>query len=350
MPEKFFHANRDLQATLEHILETTWDAFPQLAPNQIAITWIPYEPPYRINTGGALSAEAFWQYRPEGASYRGVELIYPASVVTLFYMVAMQVWLEQGMVQSSPEIERALTDMMVDENHHATSYVLDVLSGTTSGPELPPGPFETWKYQRNIVNRYFHQLGWPELRAVNMNQKIWDQKIWNQKIWEDPARCDRSVDDLHHLPYGREHEFLGKTFENRNRLTTEATARLLHSIIGGVSVSGTRSQTMMTWLDKSPAPHDQPPPLKHQRSGLIGAGLPSTAKIWSKTGITARVRHDAAYIEAEGCHPYQLIVFTEGSPATLNGPSKDIIPFISEQIFAASQAAFVPSVQPSNTP
>jgi hypothetical protein len=31
---------------------------------------------------------------------------------------------------------------------------------------------------------------------------------------------------------------LGELMDNRNALTTEATARLLHSIVGGVAVSG----------------------------------------------------------------------------------------------------------------
>jgi len=47
-----------------------------------------------------------------------------------------------------------MRDMIVDSSNDATSLVVDVLTGTT-GPELPPGPFETWKSQRNIINRYF---------------------------------------------------------------------------------------------------------------------------------------------------------------------------------------------------
>jgi hypothetical protein len=60
-----------------------------------------YEPPYITNTGGALTADAFWQHRPKGGAYRGVERIYPASVVKLFYLVAVHEWLQQGMLQPS---------------------------------------------------------------------------------------------------------------------------------------------------------------------------------------------------------------------------------------------------------
>lgn len=303
MSAKFFRPDADLQSTLESILENTWTAFPQLAHSQIAITWTAYDPPYRINTGGALSAEEFWQYQPRGASYRGVELMEPAGMVALFYLAAMHVWLEQGMVPPSPEIERALTDMIDRNSDDATSYIIDVLSGTTSGPELPPGPTETWQHQRNIVNRYFQQLGWPELRAVNMNQKTW---------------CDQ--------PYGRERDFLGDAFENRNLLSTEATARLLHSIIGGVSVSGARSQEMMGLMEETET------------------SLPA-AKVWSKTALTYPSSHSAAYIESDASHPYQLVVFTE-SKETVNaqkadGSNEAIVSFISQQIYEASQTDFL---------
>src|SRR5919202_7027785 len=208
----FFRKNEALEELGNHILEATWAEFPSLARNQIALTWIVYDPPVPVNTGGALSAEEFWKHQVRGFSYRGVERIYPASVLKLFYLVAIAAWLESGMSPPSAELERVSRDVVVDSSNDATSLVVDILSGTTSGPELPPSPFETWKFQRNIVNRYFQSLGWQKLESINVNQKTWGDG-----------------------PYGRERAFLGEMMENRNMLTTEATARLLHSIIGGVA-------------------------------------------------------------------------------------------------------------------
>ncbi len=229
----FFRKDDLLQTLGDRILEATWSEFPSLAQNQIAITWLVYDPPVFVNTGGAINANEFWQQSVRGFAYRGVERIYPASVVKLFYLVAAQEWLEKGMVQTSKEFERALRDMIVDSSNDATSLVMDILTGTTSGPDLPAAPFETWKQQRNIVNRYFQGLGWSELATVNMNQKTW---------------CDGA--------YGRERAFVGDTFENRNMLTTNASAQLLHSIIGGVAVSAARSQTMMNLMRRSLNPND----------------------------------------------------------------------------------------------
>ena len=92
----FFRKNEELEKLGTDILEATWAEFPGVARNQIALTWIVYDPPVPVNTGGALSAEEFWKHQVRGFSYRGVERIYPASVVKLLYLVAIEEWLEPG--------------------------------------------------------------------------------------------------------------------------------------------------------------------------------------------------------------------------------------------------------------
>lgn len=311
MTTKFFQLDDTLQRSLTQVLDLTWARFPSLAQNQIAVTWLVYSPPFTVNTGGALSPDEFWKQQPKGASYRGVERIYPASIIKLFYLVAIHEWLERGMTQTSLELERAVQDMIVDSSNDATGYVMDVLTGTTSGPELPAGPFETWKHQRNLVNRYLQSLHWPELATVNANQKTW---------------CDG--------PYGRERAFLGDGYENRNMLTTEASARLLHSIVGGVAVNAQRSKTMMELMKRNLDPKTLAADPENQVTGFVGAGVPVDTKVWSKAGLTSKVRHDAAYIEADGAHPYLLIVFTEGAEHSNN---EEILPFISAQILNIMQ-------------
>lgn len=307
----FFHRDEQLDKWGDRILEATWETFPGLAQHQIAMTWIVYDDPVPVNTGGALTPEEFWRYPMRGFAYRGVEPIYPASVVKLFYLAAIQEWLEKGMVLPSAELDRAIHDMIVDSSNDATSLVMDVLTGTTSGPELPAGPFETWQYQRNIVNRYFQTLNWPELESINVNQKTW---------------CDGA--------YGREALFLGEQRQNRNRLTTNATARLIHSIVGGVTVSSIRSQAMMALMQRSLNPDDLAANPENQVAGFLGEGLPATAKLWSKAGWMSQVRHDAAYIEIPGLRPYLLVVFTEGKAQSQN---ESLLPFISQQVTAAMQ-------------
>lgn len=300
MPAKFFTPDPTLQTQLDEILDTVWETHPHLAQNQIALTWITYRPPYRVNTGGALSAEEFWTYQPEGISYRGVELIEPGSLVHLFYLVAMHVWLEQGMVRPAADTEKALTSMIQSSSDDATSYLVDVLSGVSSGPALPEGPMRTWQSQRNIVNRYFAQLGWPELRSINVNQKTWRDS-----------------------PYGRERVSFGKTFENRNQLSAEAIARLLHSIVGGVSVTSSRSQFMMSLL-------------KADSESATHLGLPPHARSWQKTATETQIAHSTAYVEAEDTHPYLLTVLTESTA----GDNQAVIALVNRLVFARSQLNF----------
>ncbi len=308
----FFDRDEILQQIGTRILEATWAKFPDLAKTQIALTWIVYDPPVIVNTGGALSPTEFWQYRVRGFSYRGMERIYPASLVKLFYLVAIHEWIETGMIPNSPELERAIEDMIVLSSNDATSLIVDMLTGTTSGPELPPGPFETWKHQRNIVNRYYQSLDWEELESINVNQKTWNDG-----------------------PYGRERAFLGELMENRNMLTTDAVARLMHSIVGGVAVSSERSQQMMKLLKRSlDAAQLSTDDEENQITGFIGEGLPTNAQLWSKSGWTSQVRHDAAYIEIPELQPYLLVIFTEGKA---NSKNKQIIPFLS-QAFVSSMA------------
>jgi hypothetical protein len=306
----FFNQDQQLENIANQILEATWAEFPTLAANQIALTWVVYDPPAPVNTGGALTPNAFWEHPVRGFSYRGGERIYPASVVKLFYLVVVQEWLEKGMSQTSGELNRALRDMIVDSSNDATSLIVDIISGTTSGPLLSPGPFETWKYQRNIINRYYQSLGWEEMQAINVCQKTWGDG-----------------------PYGRERAFYGEMFENRNMVTTDATARLLHSIVGGIAVSSMRSQSMMNLIKRNINPDDLPQDVEEdQVTGFLGGGLPQNSQIWSKAGWTSTVRHDAAYIELPDQRPYLLVVFTEGKA---QAKSREILPFVSGRIAEA---------------
>ena len=307
----FYQSHPQLTTLAEQALTATWSKFPDLNPDQIALTWLVYDRPIPVNTGGATTADELWKYPVRGFNYRGDERIYPASITKLFYLLAMHEWLQQGMTEPSAELDRAMGDMIVDSSNDATSLVIDTLTGTTSGPELSAGPFTTWKAQRNLINRYYQSLGWAELDQINVNQKTWSEG-----------------------PYGRERMFVGEMRENRNMLTTNATARLMHSIVGGAAVSSDRSSQMMQLLHRDLSLAQVSPDLgeENQVNGFLGAGLPPESQIWSKAGWTSQVRHDVAYIELVDCQPYLLIVFTEG---TANSQNRQILPFISDLLATA---------------
>ena len=221
---------------------------------------------------------------PVTASFRGSERVYPASVVKLFYLVAVHRWLEDKKIQETDELKRAVRDMIVVSSNEATQYIVDVLTHTTGGYELPPKEMEVWQNQRNVVNRYYSSLGFTN---INVNQKTF---------------CEDA--------YGREKVSRGPNGENRNKLTTDATARLLFEIVTGRAVSTTRSAQMMELLkrDFSGASTDN----DDQGHGFTGIALQgmSGARLWSKAGWTSTTRHDAAYIELPNGAKFVLVTFT----------------------------------------
>jgi beta-lactamase class A len=117
-------------------------------------------------------------------------------------------------------------------------------------------------------------------------------------------------------------------------LTTDAVARLLHSIIGGVAVKSDRSGQMMKLLDRNLDGTEVSDREENQITGFLGEALPSNAQLWSKAGWTSQVRHDAAYIEIPNLQPYLLVVFTEGKAVSQN---KAILPFISQSFIKAME-------------
>jgi len=260
-----------LQPLVDRAVQTALAQFAaqKLLPTQFALTLVD------------LSAPASSASSPPRASYRGDVPIYPASVIKLFYLAAAHRWLEDGKLADTPELRRAMKDMIVDSSNDATHYLIDLLTGTTSGPELPDAEITTWFDRRNAVTRYFASLGYTGVLA-------------HKKPWGDG-------------PYGRESQAIRLFEPKRNMLTTDATARLFTAIATGQCVTAARSAEMMTLLSRDPRTPDPDP--DHQAK-FTGPVLPPGAKLWSKAGWTSQTRHDAAYIELPHGAKFLLVTFT----------------------------------------
>lgn len=246
--------------------------------------------------------------RPERASFRGAEPIYPASVVKLFYLAAAHRWLEDGRLKESEEFTRALHDMIVDSSNDATHFVLDSLSGVSNGAELSPAELKEWGEKRNVVNRYFASMGYTVgPGGINVNQKPW---------------CEG--------PYGRERQFLGPKLENRNKLTTDATARLVFEIVTGRAVTPERSRRMLELMKRDYSGKSEDP--DDQAHGFTGIALEPGTRLWSKAGWTSTARHDAAYLELPDGRRLILVTFT-----TDFAKERDIIPTVAREVIRASR-------------
>jgi beta-lactamase class A len=256
-----------LQAIVDQAVSVTVSQYrePRLATNQLAVTVVDLRD----------------SRRPIQASYRGQEVIYPASVIKLFYLVAAHQWIEDGKLADTAELRRAMRDMIVESFNEATHYLVDLLTGTTSGPELPPDELKTWFEQRNAVNRYFTSLGYT---GINANKKPW---------------CEG--------PYGRETQAIKAFDPKRNALTTDATARLLVEIVTGQAVSAARCREMLELMKRDPSAETKDP---DDQAKFTGPALPAGARLWSKAGWTSETRHDATYVELPDGHKFVLVTFT----------------------------------------
>jgi len=286
-----FQSSPRLQKIVDGAVESVLKQFaPQgLVSNELAVTLVD------LNDAA----------RPAWASYRGNERIYPASVIKLFYLVAAHRWMEDGKLKDTEELRRAMKDMIVDSLNEATGYVVDMLTDTTSGAEMPPAEFEAWLAKRQVVNHYFTSLGYQN---INVNRKTW---------------CEG--------PYGREKQLANQPPpDNRNWLTTQATARLLTEIVTGRAVTPERCKQMMALHERQPFDPDG----NVQSREYTGAVLPAGSKLWSKAGWTSEVRHDAAYVELPTGEKFILVTFTVG-----HSKDKEIVPAVARVVLAGLREA-----------
>lgn len=224
--------------------------------------------------------------------------MYPASVVKLFHLANAHRLLKDRKLKLTPELERGLTDMIVESSNDATALIVDACSGTTGGPELPPKELEKWMDRRQGVNKWFAQMGYPKLNAC--------QKTWNE------------------APYGRERQGYGPNFELRNSLSPDVCARLMAEIALDRIVDAEHCAAMRKLLHRViPAEGEA----DYQSRAFVGKILPKGTVLHSKAGFTDTVRHDVAHITTPNGHEFVLAIFTKGQSNT-----PDLIPTIGEHL------------------
>ena len=281
----------DLQRTVDAAVAATRAEFtaPELKADQVAVTV--------VDLRGAT---------PQWASYRGDARHYPASVIKLFYLAYAHHLLETGALADSAELQRALRDMIVDSANDATATVVDYISGTTGGPELPPAELAAWHERRIAVTRWFEAQGFKNVLAV-------------RKTWAEG-------------PYGREMQAAVAHPPRRNFLSTNDTARLLLEIATGRCVTPARSVQMLDLLKRDiPAAHKATTGEDAEGQGFTGPALAPGMKLWSKAGWTSWTRHDAALVELPGGGRVIVVTFTESRDHANN---KRIIAAVARRVLA----------------
>jgi hypothetical protein len=251
--------------------------------------------------GGSLAA----------GSYRGDVSYYPASVVKAFYLAFYESEKESGRLKDTPELVRAVHDMITVSSNDATGFVVDAITGTTSGPEIGnPRKWKKWMDRRNAVNRFFLSRGYRDLNA-------------NQKTFCEDA-------------YGREQVFRDAG-RNRNRMTPDAVARLFKEIARGEIVGAVGTQEMLGLLARDVTPDKPYDDLELEDARLAGKKLPAGTHIWSKSGDAYDYHHLVGRAVLPNGAEFVIAAFTKGVKTV-----PDVIPRIYEKVgayFAASPPA-----------
>lgn len=238
---------------------------------------------------------------PEWGAASGSRLFYPASVCKLFFLAYGAHQIDQGELRLSPEADRAFTDMIVESDNDATGAAVDLITRTTSGPELSLSELDAWFERRLQPTNWFLARGY---KGVYVPQKTY-----------------------YSGPYGRERQGRGPNGERANRLCTDATARLMAEILRGEIASPDQTRWMLTKLAR-PNPAEGPTK-DSQAAEFIGKAIPKGAKLWSKAGWTSTTRHDVAAIQLANGETWVICVFTQGSE---NANNQEIIPWVAGEI------------------
>ena len=272
----FYYLQEEMGYALNGILDKVCTKNIENLRNDIAITWINYKSENtRINKGF-------------GFGINNRKLIYPASIVKLIYGLVTYSWIETNKILLTQEISDAVNKMLFYSSNDATSFLIDIITGTTSGPCIEGDIWENWKYQRSIINDWLKDLNWNELYEINCCQKTWDDE-----------------------PFGREKEFYGTENKNRNMMTTDATARILEEIMINLDYQKDNLNLrsfLKRNLNKDVVKKD---PL-NQVKGFLGEGVPEHINFWSKAGLMSQARHDAAWWVDENSVKTLLVVFGDG--------------------------------------
>ena len=237
---------------------------------------------------------------PTGA-FRGDVSYYPCSVVKICFLSYYESQKEAGKLSDTPELVRAVNDMITVSSNDATGFVVDSITGTTSGPEIADGrEWERWKARRNAVNDYFRGRGYTNLNA-------------NQKTFCEDA-------------YGREQAFRDGG-RNRNRMTASESARIFKEIVRDEVAGPLKTDEMMRLLSRDITGEKPLEEVEPEDARLAGQGLPRGSRLWAKSGDAYDFRHLVGRVALPNGSDFVIAVFTKGVKTV-----PDVIPRVYEKV------------------
>ena len=245
--------------------------------------------------------------------HRSSEPRFPASIVKLFWLVALFKYYESDYLSPNEVSEQDLKRLMQDSDNNAASKILDILTDTRSSKEeLSPTDLDAWILRRKSINNFFENIGYVDINISQKNFPIPDLSLA--------------------LPQGPDLQIRGsQEYPERNFLTAESVARLLLEIEQEKAVSSFYSQKAKQLMKRDFVAEQA----KQYDSiiGFLGEGLnPDEIELFSKPGWTSDSRQDAAIVYSkDNSVRYILVVMANDS---LYAKDEDFFPTISELIYS----------------
>jgi beta-lactamase class A len=256
----------------------------------------------------------------ETAGYQEDTQRYPASVVKMFWMVALYAQIESGIWENEDSFIPYITKMIKESDNEAASFILDHFTNTQSSSELSSEKFKILKNKRQAINRFFQKAGY---KNINISQKAFP------------------VDYLDlQEPKGSELQMLGNPIWDWNKITTKQAARLIYEVCySEQAISQQTSKKICGFLKR-----DLNPNVWQKYSldfnpieGFFGQSLSNTnVRFYSKAGLVSLARGEAAMVATENNEKiYILAIFAQDSTYASNS---QIFPAISRLVYKRMNA------------
>ncbi len=267
-----FKSSQDLQAVVDELVSLA--ASRNLPKSDLSISLI------NVNSG-------------EIAAFQENEPRYPASVVKLFWLVALHGHLQANSLPHSQKLHNDVAKMMQHSENDAASRIIDHITGVKSGSSLSESELQAWIHQRRQINRFFSKAGYSN---IDISHKTY------------PINYLR-----HNKPQGRD-EQMRRTRNPvlRNQITTQHAARLMYEIVTQQALSPESSRQIASWIGRNLQEDTTEEGGFDPIRGFFGASLPKNVLLLSKAGWTSRGRHEVAFVSSkDGRTAYILSVFAE---------------------------------------
>jgi beta-lactamase class A len=171
----------------------------------------------------------------EIAGYQSDRLEYPASVVKLFWAVALYEQIDHKLWKNTATFDALAKKMIIESDNEAASFIVDSITKAPSlAKNLEGKEWQDWRSKRLSVNQFFNLGGYEKL---NVSQKTYPVPYLNLS---EPTGTDKTMRQENTTP--------DKPI--RNKVTTEQAAKLMYEVCSVPSLSQESSTKICSWLTR----------------------------------------------------------------------------------------------------